>query len=266
MAHAVDLTLDLPPILTSHPVVPPMTPMAAAEAALAEDSVGAGDLFWSCATDSVSVAFVLEPEVSPERAQEMLFALMVAAGDAIGTLGPPELAFTWRWPNRFLANRAGVGSAHIKVSQELDDDGAPMWLIAGLDLALKPKSAFEPGQTPDETSLWDEGAVDLEGADVIAALSRHFLTWINRWDGEGFKPVHDAWLFRCEGRGKTITLSFGTEDEQVITEGQFLGLDEIGNLLMRTDTGTQVFAVTDHMESIVHSVAEYEPEPASQES
>ncbi|EFO30415.1 conserved hypothetical protein [Roseibium sp. TrichSKD4] len=264
MAHAVDLTLDLPPILTSHPVVPPMMPMAAAEAALAEDSVGAGDLFWSCATDSVSVAFVLEPEVSPERAQEMLFALMVAAGDAIARLSP-ELALPGN-AEPVLANRAGVGSAHIKVSSELDDDGAPMWLIAGLDLALKPKSALEPGETPDQTSLWDEGAADLEGADVIAALSRHFLTWINRWDGEGFKPVHDAWLFRCEGRGKTITLSFGTEDEQVITEGQFLGLDEIGNLLMRTDTGTQVFAVTDHMESIVHSVTEYEPEPASQES
>ncbi|MBL6430641.1 MAG: hypothetical protein HPM95_03315 [Alphaproteobacteria bacterium] len=50
----------------------------------------AGDLVWSRRTDVVSLALVLEPEVPPDRAVEMLFLAMVAANDALGAITPPR--------------------------------------------------------------------------------------------------------------------------------------------------------------------------------
>ncbi|WP_150495386.1 biotin/lipoate--protein ligase family protein [Roseibium aquae] len=225
-----DLKLDLPPLLTGRPVVPPDTVQTAARRALDGGGAEAGHLFWSCDPDQVGLALVLEPEVGPDRAQEMLFALMVSCGDAIGSVGPPELAFTWTWPDRFRANGASVGRAFLEISPDLDGDGAPLWLIAGLDLRLRPYPEIDPGDFPDRTSLWDEGAADLGAPQVIEAWSRHMLSWINRWEGDGFKPVHDAWLFRCNGFQKDVRLAgMPNQDGE---QGRMLGLDETGNCLL----------------------------------
>ncbi|MBO6758851.1 MAG: hypothetical protein JJ902_21150 [Roseibium sp.] len=231
MAEAIDLSLDLPPLLSGHSVVPPMEPVGAAEAALRDGKAEAGDVFWSCDTDRIAVTVVLEPEVSRPRTQEMLFALMVAAADAVGALGPPELAFTWRWPNLFYANGARVGTAHLRASAGENEEGAPDWLLVGLDLQLKPHPSVEPGSAPDRTSLWDEGAVDLDTTQMIASLSRHFLTWLHRWESDGFRPIHEAWLFRCDGYKQDVTIDAPGSGARLT--GRFLGLSETGDLVVK---------------------------------
>jgi len=247
-----DLTIDLPPLLNGRPVVPPERPRDAALRAVQAGDAEAGDLFWSCDPGKVALTLVLEPEVSPARAQEMLFALMVASADAIGALGPPELAFTWTWPNRFYANGASVGCADLDMSPDLDDDGAPMWLLVGLDIRLKPYPDADPGNAPDRTSLWDEGAGDLAAPQVVEALSRHMSSWINRWEGDGFKPVHDAWLFRCDVYRKTAQRV--SPDGQGTERGQVLGLDEHGNCLFQTEaqgehSAPQILLLMDYLAS-----------------
>ena len=245
MSQSIDLTLDLPPLLSGFPVIPPISPLEAARTALADGAAGAGDVFWAAETEQLSVCFVLEPEVSASRAQEMLFAVMVAAGEAVGALCPPELGFMWQWPNRFFANGARVGQAAIEFSDARSGDDVPDWMIVGIELRLLPHGEAEPGLSPDRTSLWDEGAVDADGPDLISMLSRHFLSWINRWEGEGFKPLHDAWLFRCDGRGAEIEL-LGSDDA-VLGEGRFLGLDETGNLLLQDKGETRALMLSAHL-------------------
>eukprot|EP00873_Tetraselmis_striata_P036828 jgi/Tetstr1/457092/TSEL_000333.t1 len=136
------------------------------ETACAEAGAGrfsAGDLVWSRRTDVVSLALVLEPEVPPDRAVEMLFLAMVAANDALGAITPPETALTFLWPDVFKVNGATVGQVRLATSDEVDEDGAPLWLVVALDFRLAPLDGpLEPGETPDRTSLIDEGAVDLD--------------------------------------------------------------------------------------------------------
>jgi hypothetical protein len=38
---------------------------------------------------------------------------------------------------------------------------------------------------------------DAEPAKVLPGFGRYFLSWVDRWAGEGFEPVHKAWLARA---------------------------------------------------------------------
>lgn len=243
-----------PPLLTGHPVLPPLDAFDTAVEVATIGQAGAGDLFWSCASEDVSFAIVLEPEVDRGRAQEMLFALMVSAADAIGALCPPELAITWDWPDRINANGARLGAARMTLSPGDDDAGQPEWLVIGLNLQLQPRDGVDPGRSPDQTTLWDEGAGDLEAILVLESLSRHFLTWVHRWDTDGFKPIHDAWLFRCDGYRKDVVTDIAGQR----VEGTFAGLDETGNLLLKRTDGTgetSALAVPDHLSVPVRAIA-----------
>lgn len=222
---------SFPPLLTGHPVLPPMEPFQAAVDAAECGGAEAGDLFWSCDPDEIAYAIVLEPDVGRDRAQEMLFVAMTAVADAIGAISPPELAVTWTWPSVIYANGARVGVAQMAFSSGDDEAGAPEWLVIGIRLALKPTGESEPGKTPDRTTLWDEGAVDIDTVAALESLSRHFLTWVHRWEGDGFKPVHEAWLFRCDGYRKPVEI----RTDKGSLAGTFAGLDESGNLLLKRD-------------------------------
>lgn len=228
MTVALSFDPSFPPLLTSRPVVPPIDPLAAAVDAANRGAAEAGDVFWSCDTSEISCAVFLEPDVPRARAQEMLFVAMTAMADAIGALCPPELGITWRWPHIVYANGARLGQARMVVSEDDDEDGSPLWMVVALKLALTPTDTSEPGRTPDRTTLWDEGAVELEALPALESLSRHFLTWVHRWEVDGFKPVHEAWLFRCDGYREEVAVATA----EGVVQGTFTGLDESGNLLL----------------------------------
>ncbi|WP_417684364.1 biotin/lipoate--protein ligase family protein [Roseibium sp.] len=226
-----------PPLLSGRPVLEPHDPFEAAVSAAGAGEAEAGDLFWSCQTQNISFAIVLEPDVERRSVQEMLFVLMVSCADALGAISPPELAITWNWPTAIYGNGARLGEARMVVSPEDDENGAPDWMVVGLKLALKPVDSVEPGKTPGRTTLWDEGGVDVEAVPALESLSRHFLTWVHRWETDGFKPVHEAWLFRCDGYRKEV-------DTGSVT-GTFVGLDDTGNLLLKTGGETAALQLVD---------------------
>ncbi|WP_428696639.1 biotin/lipoate--protein ligase family protein [Stappia sp.] len=221
-----------PPLLAGHPVAAGTVPFEVAVAGAGTGEMGAGDLVWSRSLERIELALVLEPEVGADRVQEMLFLAMVATTDAIGSLIPPEIALTYLWPATLRANGAAVGRARLAQSAELDESGAPAWLVVGLSLQLGPLTGpLEPGEVPHLTSLVDEGAAELDRTQAVESLSRHLLTWIHTWDVDGFAPVLENWLFRADGYRAQIVLETGDGPRS----GRFVGLDEEGNLLMKPD-------------------------------
>lgn len=224
---------EFPPLLTGHPVKAPEKPFAeAVKGALNNRHFGAGDVLWGKSTDMVHWAVVLEPEVALATAQQMMPLAMAAIGDCLGVLTPPQVAVTFRWPGTILINGAEAGRISAAVPKEAGKNDIPDWLVIGLDLGLKrPANAPEPGETPDQTVLADEGGDALDRTRVIESFSRHFLTWLHNWQDDGFKSVADSWLFRAEGRGEEISLAFQGEEH----EGIFLGLDSNGGLLLKKE-------------------------------
>ncbi len=229
-----------PPLLTGHRLAAGRSPAAWAETEAAAGRLGAGDLVWSEDPDDLRFALVLEPVVMRPRCQEILFAAMVATGDSIGALSPPEVSITYQWPSVILANEAEIGFADIVIS-EADHEGVPEWMVVSLKLRMRPKQGQpEPGHEADRTTLWDEGCGPLGRTALLESVSRHMVNVIHSWSEDGFKPVHDQWLARISRKQKLAAVVVPYDGDH-----EFLGLDESGGALIKTGSGTHTLMVTD---------------------
>ena len=202
----------------------------------------AGDLLWSEREDRAVACFVLEPDVPLDRASQMVPLLMVAIGDALGAIGPPNLALTFRWPGTVLANGASAGSVRAAVEPRCGPQEVPRFLVAGFRIDLfKPAPEGEPGHDRDATFLHEEGCGDIGRTVLIEAVARHFLSWIDGWQANGFGAAHENWLARSHDIDQSMRITRGGET----FEGRMAGLDENGGLLIDVGGNVRLFAQHD---------------------
>lgn len=225
-----------PPVFTGHAVAAGADPFAVAVKSGASGSCGAGDVFWTEDKHRAAAAFLLEPETPLVAAAQMVPVMMVAIGDALGAIGPPNLALTFRWPGRILANGGSVGKVVFAASDNVGASDIPDHIAIGFDLALdaSANSRAEPGLDPNVTALFEEGCGDLDRTAVIEAVARHFLSWIDGWTHDGFRAAHESWLSRANDLDHFVDLSL-TGGRNA---GKMIGMDEDGGLLLQTASGT----------------------------
>ena len=230
-----------PPLLNGHRIAAGKSPLKRARAMVSKGELGAGDLLWSEETKNLSFCVILEPEVPRAQCQEMLFLMMVAFGDALGALAPPEMAVTYSWPNQIQLNDAFIGHCGLEVSKD-EEDGVPQWMIVSLEIAIKPENIMhDPGEEAWRTTLWEEGCGDISRTELLESTARHFLNWMHGWDEEGFKPVHDQWTGRLNDKAQFV---FG------LTEEEFMGMDEYGNALIKSLEGMKIWGVENALHSL----------------
>ena len=220
-----------PPLLKGHPVKTPAQPFAHACRLAEATALGAGDVVWSRNTARAQVAIVLEPEVALERAVQMGPLLMVALGDSLGSLCPPKVAVQYRWPGSILLNGAVAGQVRLGASR-VAGHTVPRWLVAAADLDIA--APRKERQEWSHTSLSEEAGPGISRTDILESLAAHFLTQLNTWQDDGFRPVHDQWLFRAEGRDSPVLLR---DEAGASLRAKVIGLDESANLLFRTGEG-----------------------------
>ncbi len=228
-----------PPRLTGHEVRGSVSPFAVACEEAGAGRLGAGDVVWSRSTLNADLAIILEPDVPLDKALQMIPLATVACGDCLGALTPPQVAVTFQWPATIRVNGGRLGRIRAAAGNgDINPDTIPDWLVIATKLRLRHvgKSA-EPGHTPDVTALSEEGCPNLTRTELIESYSRHFLTWLNMWQDDGFRPVHSAWLFRAENVNESISVTLGKRT----IEGTFLGLDDYGNLLLKSGDGETSF-------------------------
>ena len=187
----------LPPILTPIPVVKNVDVFAKAIAVAGKSETGT--VLYSENPEYVEVAIILSPEVPKIKCNQMLYIMMVASGDAIGALAPPEVAVTYAFPGFIFLNRGEAGLVKIEVAPSNDEQSIPDWMVVGLKLRLNNNIEINENEIhADITSLADEGGGYVSRTRAIESLSRHFLAWISQWEDEGFKPVTEVWNKRRE--------------------------------------------------------------------
>jgi biotin-(acetyl-CoA carboxylase) ligase len=222
---------QFPPLLEGHAVKAPQRPFDHAVRQVRRGRLGAGDVVWSRNTARAELAVVLEPDVALERALQMGPLLMVALVDCLGALCPPKVAIQHRWPGTLLLNGAAAGGVRLGAPRGALSD-VPPWLVieAGLQIA----APREERQDWSETSLSEEAGSELDRTAILQSLAAHFLTWLNIWTDDGFRPVHDQWLFRTDGRESPLAVPAASGE---VVEGLVLGLDESGSLLLKSQEG-----------------------------
>ena len=228
-----------PPRLSARAVKAPETPMAVAVMESARGGLGAGDLVWARDTSAARIALVLEPEVDRETAKQMLPLAAVAAADALGQLIPEQIPVEHLWPGRLLVDGGIAGGIEVVIGPD-GPDGRPRWMVVAIDVAIRRADRDrEPGETAHLTSLHEEGAGDVTRTALVEALGANLLLWLTRWEEDGFRGVHDNWLFRAAGRTDDRLLGV---DARVV-RGRVLGLDEHAGLVVKPADGGQVLVI-----------------------
>jgi biotin-(acetyl-CoA carboxylase) ligase len=223
-----------PPLLTGKPVTAPQRPLERAMTDALKGKAGAGDTYWLKSTRVVDVAIVLEPEVPLAQALQMTYVGQVAFLDAFGVLSPPEIALQFHWPGAIMVNAAVAGAYYCAVPDGAGLNDVPDWLIVDLFVHYATnEDDTDPGLNPDRTSLIEEGCAEFTVPDLIESYSRHFTTWVDDWEADGFRRVHDAWIGRAWGQDEPAGF---TEDGSEF-EAKPVGLDENGNLMVKPDKG-----------------------------
>jgi len=216
----------LPPILTPIPVVNGIDVFAKAIAVAGKSETGT--VLYSENPEYVEVAIILSPEIPKIKCNQMLYIMMVASGDAIGALAPPEVAVTYAFPGFIFLNRGEAGLVKVEIAPSNDDQSIPDWMVVGLKLRLNNNIEINENEiNADVTSLADEGGGYVSRTRAIESLSRHFLAWVSQWEDEGFKPVTEVWNKRRE-ETKVVTLKSGQEVAWV-------GLDENGLAIVKSN-------------------------------
>jgi len=218
--------LAFPPLMSGHPVDAGIDPFekACAMAALGCD---AGVIVYNVAANRLAAALVMAPEVPLEQAMAMMPACGVGFQNALGALGPPEVAVHLEWSGGLRVNGAACGRLRV-MAGSLDPQAQPGWLVVGLELPLL-SAGTAPGDRPDETALYDEGCADVDPINLLEAWARHTLHWINRWEADGPRALHAEWRGLAHGMGEAAS--------QNGFSGTFLGVDgNFGMLLRGGDT------------------------------
>lgn len=191
-------------------------------------------MVWSRSLERAEMAIVLEPEVTDGRSLQMAPLMLVAAGDSLGALMPPQVPLHFRWPDRLIVNGGEAGRIHICAATVDRPEAAPDWLVVGFGVqVIFPTHGTEPGDMAHRTALVEEGGGDLDRTRILESLAAHLLTWLNIWQDDGFRPVAQSFIDRLETEQGVIEIHLHGER----LRGKPLGLDEGASLILKPQAG-----------------------------
>lgn len=146
-------------------------------------------MFWDGAQGRCRAAFVFAPD-RPLTAGLLLDLGALALFDAIAVLSPPQVPVHLLPPDGLAVDGGRV--ATLRTAEAAPGaDGVPEWAVLGIDAAVG-ISVAAPGDTPDQTSLAEEGFGDVAPADLLMHMSRHLLGWLDVWQEDGAAALSRA--------------------------------------------------------------------------
>jgi biotin-(acetyl-CoA carboxylase) ligase len=236
---------DFPPLLTGHPVAPRRIPFAEACRRVRTHELGAAEIVWSRSSTRAACAIVLEPEVCLGRALQMAALTMVALGDCLGSLCPPQVAVAYRWPGDMLLNGTPVGQVQI-AAPRVERAQVPSWLVVGAEVTVATPKGQRAGRHQDwsQTSLAEVAGPSVSRSDVLRSLAAHFLSAVHTWQERGFAVLRAQWMLRAAGREHPVSIAARGST----LEGRVIGLEENGDLLLQDAGGTlHTLAFAEHV-------------------
>lgn len=160
--------------------------------------LGAGTLIFVGRFNVAEFAVVLEPDEPFASARLAFYAGMIALGDALAALAPPEKPIEINWPDAIRVDGGLVGGGRLAWPDCTGPDAVPDWLVFGATIRTVSMSEAEPGSHPLATTLEDEGFDDLGSERILEGFARHFMVAIDRWRDGGFAPIAKQYVSKLE--------------------------------------------------------------------
>ena len=204
----------------------------------AKKNIDPGLIIYNEDFGELNASLILAPDIKLKEALGMVLVNQMGLADSLGSLGPPELAIHFNWPNRIKVNGANCGYTFYKAATKLEEE-IPEWLVIGINIPFLWSKSTESGRLPEETVLFEEGCSEITPISLLESWSRHTLVWLNRFLDEGLLPIHNAWCEKCENIGKKISYP---------KNGDFIGLDENGNMLLKKSNDITIEKLIDYMD------------------
>ncbi len=229
-------TIALPPIFSVVTLAADADVLAEAKR-LAADGADDGTLVWADKDDLLDCAVILHPETGRDELAQLVFVAMLGLGDAMGRAAPPMLELTYSWPNRIMANGGVAARIGLTVSE---DSGPPentaggkppAWLIihASVNIDIPLPESWDVDNPI--TSLKSLGFEDITPSGLLENYSRHLLTWVNRWEDDGFAPVRSQWLNHVPSRDEHVEIETGGQR----ISGVFSDIGDDGALVLEAE-------------------------------
>ena len=185
--------------------------------------------------DRLDCSVVLDPGMTLGEARLVVYVGMLALRDALGAVIPAGIDVTYRWPNLIEANIAPVARIDLHAPGEESADAVPPWMTLRAVVALSTAIDGDADAPAFETTIADEGGPEVTAVELLESFARHLLTWMNRWEEEGFDRVRARWLDHARSRGEKIQLVIGKRR----SSGLFRDIADDGAMLLEGKRATR---------------------------
>ena len=187
-------------------------------------SAGRGRLgrVWESSEGNLSFSLLVRPSVPVREYGRYSFIAALAVYDVVAEILKTAGTIEIKWPNDILVGGKKISGILLEAG-----DG---WLVIGIGLNVlqMPKNPLYP-----VTSL----AAETQDVPTVEFVLKKVLEAFAVWDGianqQGFAPLRAAWLSRARKSAMRVRLP----QEEI--QGDFLDLDETGNLRLRLENGTE---------------------------
>ncbi len=186
---------------------------------------------WQSPEGNLYCSALLRPKIEPRFFGHYSFVAALALGEMVREV-LPDILVTYKWPNDVLVE--GKKTAGILLES---GDG---YLIIGIGLNI----AYHPEDALYKATSLAAYKPDLKGSaeqlhSILEVLLDHLRDWHDVMQKDGFAPLRAAWLEHAQRGSMTVKLPGET------LEGEFAGIDEDGQLRLKTADGERVVAAGD---------------------
>lgn len=175
--------------------------------------VGAGTLVWVRRFDLIEFAVTLEPDTLLKDARRVFLAGMASLADAIGTHCPPEKPLTFVWPDAIHFDGALLGGGRLGIPEGCGENDVPEWLVFSAMLVGARAGIWEPGFSPEITSMEEEGFDGVDARAIVESFASHFMNAFDTWAHQGFRPIADSYLERLPKERAADKRALGTNGD-----------------------------------------------------
>lgn len=186
---------------------------------------------WNSPRGNLYVSVLLRPNCAIANAPQIGFAVGAAMARTIRDVAGAEVDL--KWPNDLLLG--GKKISGILLESAARADGNLDWVVAGIGVNVD----SQPG-VPGATCLRAAGH-DISVEALLEDFLPNLFELLTIWERDGFRPIREIW--------STLALALDTELTVKLPDGTragtFAGIDDTGNLMLKTADGTEHIAVGD---------------------